>query len=359
MPDRLPRPERTPLERARTFVRHYVTEVVDDRVPGLAAETAFFVVLGIFPGLLIAASLLGVLDVLVGEDLAEQAQARIVEAVDLVLTDEASGALRSVEGLFESRGGVLTVATLGALVTVSGAFAVLINALNLAYDSAERRSWIRRRLLGMLMGLVTVVVVVLALAVLIIGPLLGRGEALADTIGAGPAFTFAWNVLRIPLLVAGVVAWTATLFHYAPSRRTRWRHAVPGAVMTAVLWVLASAGFHLYLRFAAGTNPVLGAFGGGVIVMLWVYLLSLALLLGGELNATLHAVRRGADGDAGDRSDATDRVDSGDPGDEGGSGDDDGGAGRRQRATRADELLVEPPQTGHTGRAARRSRGQT
>ncbi|WNB86929.1 YihY/virulence factor BrkB family protein [Cellulomonas sp. ATA003] len=291
----LPSRVRARLGTALGFGREYVAEVIRDRVPGLAAETAFFVVLGIFPGLLIAASLLGLLDVLIGADLAEQAQRRILEALDLVLTDEASGALRSVESLFQqTRGGVLTVATASALVTVSGAFAVVINALNIANDSTERRTWIRRRLLGLLMGLVTMVVVVLALAVLIIGPLLGRGEALAETFGLGSAFTFTWNVLRLPLLVAGVVAWTATLFHYAPSKRTRWRYAVPGAVLTTALWVLASAGFHVYLRFAAGTNPVLGAFGGGVIVMLWVYLLSLALLLGGELNASLHDRRRPA-----------------------------------------------------------------
>jgi membrane protein len=61
--------------------------------------------------------------------------------------------------------------------------------------------------------------------------------------------------------------------------------------MTAVLWVVASFGFHFYLVLVAGGNPVLGAFGGGVIVMTWVYLLSLALLLGGELNATLDGAR--------------------------------------------------------------------
>jgi membrane protein len=270
-------------------VRTFLAEVARDRLLGLAAETAFFAVLSIFPGLLIAASLLGLLDVFVGADLAARAQDRVVSGLDLVLTDEASGALSSIQSLFEqTRGELLTVAAVGALVTLSGAFAVVINALNIAYDTDERRSWVRRRLLGLVMGLATVVVVALALAVLVVGPLFGRGEALADMVGLGSAFTFAWNVLRIPVLVVGVVLWATMLFHYAPSRRTRWRDALPGAVMATVLWLGASAGFNVYLRIAAGGNPVLGAFGGGVIVMTWVYLLSLALLLGGELNATLH-----------------------------------------------------------------------
>jgi membrane protein len=276
------------LRRVRKFVRTFVAESGEDRLLGLAAETAFFVVLSIFPGLLIAAGLLSVLDVLVGADVAAGAKRAVLSTLDTVLTEEASGVLASVENLFEeSRGRLLTFATVGALVTLSGAFGVLIDALNLAYDTVERRSWLRRRFLGLLMGVATMVVVVLALAVLVVGPFLGGGRELAELVGLGSAFSFTWNLLRVPVLFLGLVLWAAALFHYAPNRPTDWRDALPGALMTAILWIVASAGFHLYLSLVAGANPVLGAFGGGAIVMMWVYLLSLALLLGGELNATL------------------------------------------------------------------------
>jgi membrane protein len=276
------------LSRGSAFVRTLTSESIEDRLLGLAAETAFFAVLSIFPALLIAAGLLGVLDVLVGADVTAGAKSTVVATLDAVLTDEAAGVVASVEDLFqESRGSVLTFATLGALVTLSGAFAVVIDALNRAYDTVERRTWIRRRLLGLLMGIATMTAVVLALAVLVVGPFFGRGEDLADLVGLGPAFSFAWNVLRLPVLFVGLVLWATALFHYAPNRHSRWRESLPGAFMTAVLWIVASLGFHLYLSLVAGANPVLGAFGGGVIVMTWVYLLSFALLLGGELNATL------------------------------------------------------------------------
>ena len=80
--------------------------------------------------------------------------------------DVATGKLE----LFDTtRGQLLTFAALGALVTISGAFAVVIEALNLAYDAIERRSWLRRRALGLLMGIGTVIVAVLAGAVLVLG----------------------------------------------------------------------------------------------------------------------------------------------------------------------------------------------
>lgn len=274
-------------------MRQYVDEVLEDRLPGLAAETAFFAVLSTFPALLVAGSLLGLLDSLVGGDVAQEAQDSVLDVLALVLTDEASGVLDSVRSLFEeSRGGLLTFATVGALVSLSGAFAVAINALNLAHDAAETRTWLRRRLLGLLMAVATLVLVALSLTVLIVGPLFGRGTQLADFIGLGDAFVFAWDVLRLPAMALALLLWATAVLRTAPSRRLRWRDALPGALLAAALWGAASAGFRVYLGFAAATNPVLGAFGGGAIVMIWVYLLSLSLLLGGELNATLLQRRR-------------------------------------------------------------------
>lgn len=274
-------------------VRSYVQEVMDDRLPGLAAETAFFAVLSIFPGLLVAGSLLGLLDQVAGDEIAYRAQKQVLDGLSLVLTDEASGVVDSVRSLFEqSRGGLLTFATVGALVSLSGAFAVAVNALNLAHDTAESRSWLRRRMVGLVMALGTLVMAVLGLAVVVVGPLFGRGERLADLVGLGPAFTFAWDVLRLPAVGALLVLWATALLRFAPARHVRWRDALPGALLATCLWVLASAGLRFYLGFAAETNPVLGAFGGGAIVMTWAYLLSLSLLLGGELNAVLVSRRR-------------------------------------------------------------------
>ncbi|MEX2290547.1 MAG: YihY/virulence factor BrkB family protein [Mycobacteriales bacterium] len=272
----------------RAAGREYVDEVLDDRLPGLAAETAFFVVLSMFPALLVGGSLLGLLEALVGNGVAEQARDRVLDLLSLVLTDEASGVLESVRSLFEeSRGGLLTFATAGALVSLSGAFAVAINALNLAHDVAEMRSWLRRRLLGLVMAIGTLLLGVLGLGVLVVGPLFGRGEQLAELVGLGSAFTFVWNGMRLPAMALLLLAWATILLRTAPSRRVRWRDALPGALLAGALWGLATVGFRIYLGFAAESNRVLGAFGGGAIVMTWTYLLSLGLLLGGELNAVL------------------------------------------------------------------------
>lgn len=300
------RPLAARLERLRARVPEpvecLVREIRRDRVPGLAAEIAFFTVLSIFPGLLVAAGLASFLDALVGADLADRIRERVTSSLQLVLTDRAGRVVESVEAVLAGEyGGLLTFATLGALVTISGAWAVVVDALNLAYDVSERRPWWRRRLLGLGLGLATVVVVVVTLAVVVLGPLLGRGEQVADTVGLGSAYATGWWLLRLPVLFVLVTLWLVVVFRQAPNRRGAWRAELPGAVTTATLWLLATAGFALYLRLAGDRNPVLGAFGGGVIVLMWVYLLSIALLVGGELNAVLHERRGGTPVDGAER----------------------------------------------------------
>lgn len=270
------------------MVLRVFSEVAEDRVLGLAAETAFFAVLSLFPALLIMTSLLSLLDVIVGADVALRAEARVTDALEAILTDRSAGTIASVEALFEGGyGGLLTFATIGALVTLSGAWAVLVEALNLAYDTVEHRSWWQRRVLGLVLGGATVVIVALTLTVVVVGPLLGQGEELASMVGLDRAFAFGWSVLRLPVLFVVLTVWLMFVYHVAPNRSSAWRASFPGALVTTVMWLLATGGFHLYLRFVGGHNPVLGAFGGGAIIMLWVYLLSVTLLVGGEVNSVL------------------------------------------------------------------------
>ena len=286
-----------PRPTARTLTKELATEVGEDRVLGLAAEVAFFTALSLFPGLLVAAGLLSYLEVIAGADVAARTQEQVTATLSTIFDNQADEVTTSVEAILSGQyGGLLTVASIGALITLSGAWAVVIEALNHAYDIEEHRSWLRRRALGLLLGAATAVVVVASLAVVVVGPLLGRGEDVAEVVGLGPVFVWSWDAMRFPTLFLLVTAWLTFVFHVAPNRSTPWRASVPGALLTSTLWLLATFGFSLYVRVVAESSPVLGALGGGVILLTWVYLLSIALLLGGEVNAILHVHRRTGQG---------------------------------------------------------------
>ena len=276
------------LRTARDVTVDVIHEAHDDRVTGLAAEVAFFGVLSVFPALLAVTSALGWLESLVGRDVAVRAEQEVVRLLERVLTDEASGAVDAARELFARENpGVVTVGVLGALWAMSRGLAAVIRALQQAYDVEERRSYVRVRLTGLGLAFGTVVAGALLLSMFVLGPLFGRGRDIAEAIGAGGGFVFLWNVARPPLVFAVLAVWALVILHVAPAHDGSWRRDLPGALLTAALWVLVSAGLRVYLLVAGEANEMLGVLGGALIVLIWLYLLSLGLLLGAELNGVL------------------------------------------------------------------------
>lgn len=281
---------------APSWLRHQVhlgidlaRAVRDDRISGLAAEVAFFGMLSVFPGLLLLAAGLGSLEALLGEGVAEEAEQFVATFLDQVLTNRATGVVTEIRALFDQpHGGVATLASLLALLGLSRGFAAAIRALNLAYDVDEWRPYWRQRMVALVLALGSAAMALLTLAMVVVGPLLGIGRGIADLTGLGEPFRLGWTWVRWPFMFALLVVWATALFHLAPNRRTRWLADLPGAVLAAVLWLVVSLGLSAYLWLAATGNTVLGVLGGGLILLVWLYLLAFALLLGGELNALLH-----------------------------------------------------------------------
>jgi membrane protein len=271
-----------------SIVKRLFWNQLEDRVGGLAAEISFFAMLSVFPALLVLAAALGSLEDLVGNDLAVRAESLVLGFLNRILTDEASGAVDAIRGLFEQRrASLLTVASLFATYGVTRAFAAVLNGLDVCHGAREKRSPLRFWSTALTLALGSLAATVLLLGVVVIDPLLGGVHGLAERIGLGSEAATVWTWLRWPVAFLLLGGWATALYHFAPYPRTRWRHDVAGAVLASVLWLAVSFGFSTYLRVAAAANPVLSVLGGGVILLIWAYLLALGLLMGGELNAIL------------------------------------------------------------------------
>jgi membrane protein len=126
---------------------------------------------------------------------------------------------------------------------------------------------------------------------IVVGPLFGRGAEIVTSIGLSPDNDFLWSYVRWPVAFLSLVLWATTMFHICPDRQGPWRQGLSGGLLTAVFWLAASIGFNVYLELVVRSSPLLGALGGGLILMTWFYLLCLGLLVGAELNAILLARR--------------------------------------------------------------------
>ncbi|HEX9682754.1 MAG TPA: YihY/virulence factor BrkB family protein [Acidimicrobiales bacterium] len=289
MLDRVRKRVPAPVEPVIEVGREMAAEWKADRVSGLAAEVAFFAILAIFPGLLAFAAALGSIEPLIGASAAESVREEVLGFLSGSMSlSEDSTTYEAFARLFEgSSPGLLTLGLLGALVTVSRGFAALIKALDVAYDLEEHRTFARLRGLAVVLAIGSVLVGALVLVMFVVGPLIGAGESVAESVGVGSQFAFLWDWLRWPLATAVLMLWMATIFHIAPNHHTPWRADLPGAVLTTVLVIGVSLGFQLYLTVAGSGNEVFGVLGSAITLLLWLYAQSIAVLVGGELNAIL------------------------------------------------------------------------
>lgn len=274
------------------ITRNVIRDSNEDRVTGLAAEVAFFSLLSVFPGLITIAAGLGALDSVFGSAVLAQAEQEVISVLETFLTQQAAGTTEAVEDLFEGgSGGVFTFGVVAAVWSASRGMSTVLRALSMIYDTPDGRSRLRTRLLALGLSLASVTLIVATLTALVIGPLFGLGRKLAGWIGAADLYYFLWQWLGLPVAFVILLVWATLIFHSVPHRHVGWRQHVGGAALTGVLWLLVSWGLRMYLQFFGG-NPVFGILGGALVVLLWLYFLSLALLLGAEMNAVL-AMRAG------------------------------------------------------------------
>ena len=256
----------------------------DDRITGLAAEVAFFVALSVVPALVAVAAALTFVPRFGREGRTADVEGAVVSFVEGLLTEEASVVVDTIRDLFDrSNGDIFTAALVVALVSGSRGIDAVIKAIVVVANDVEARPWWKRRLVsfGLLVG--TVLAGAIALSMFVVGPLLGGARDVADNLGRGEGFVVAWRLVRFPLGALAVTLWAVAVLHVARPHARAWRADLLGASVTTALWILLSIGLRVYLGTFGRSNPAVGALGGPVILLLWLYLLALALLIGAEV----------------------------------------------------------------------------
>jgi membrane protein len=200
------------------------------------------------------------------------------EAIGLVSTQLKSVTSHSAQTLGISFVISILVALWGAM---SGTTSMM-SALNMAYGEEEKRNLFKYYLTALALTVATIVFAVIALALIAVLP------AAIGFLPFGGFDQWVATIVRWPLLVVLVLVALAALFRYAPSRdEPKWRWVSWGAIAGAVLWIIGSALFSLYVGEFATYNKTYGSLGAVVVLMMWLYLSSFAVLLGATLNAEI------------------------------------------------------------------------
>jgi membrane protein len=277
----------------------------EDRVTGLAAEMAFFALLSLIPALVGLGAGLSFLARFVDPAAVDDGRAAAVEALGSIFTPQVREEVIEplVAGLLlGERGGLAISGVLASLYLASRVLTATIRALDAAYNVEDRRGFLQQRLMAAGLALFAVVVVTSTLMLAVVGPLFGTGQEIADRLGLGELFATVWQLARLPTVFLIAVGFFAVVYKVGPNVPNRWRDCLPGAFVGVALWLAVSLGFRVYLgtvgapgdQFAPTDEAValLGQVVGAVVAaVLWTFLSSLALLVGGELNSELTAAR--------------------------------------------------------------------
>jgi membrane protein len=257
-------------------------KAIDDHVTNLAAAIAYYSFLAIPASLLI---LVGVFSLTAGDG----AITTIMNKLEGIAPEEALTLIRDtlerVTQTASSSGiAMLVVGSVLALWTLTGAMDTLMWALNSAYDREETRGFVKRRLTALAMIVLMLVAFSLAFGLLVLGPTLSGW--VGSAVGMEAVVKVLWWTAQWPILILGLLFAFATILYLGPNvDHPRWQFLSFGTVISVVVWLVASGAFAFYVSQFGSYNKAWGSLAAVIIMLTWLWLSSLALLFGAEINA--------------------------------------------------------------------------
>lgn len=249
-----------------------------DQVPLLAAGVAFYSFLSLFPAMIAAVTIYGL--VATPETVARQTEAiasALPQDAASIITDQMEAITSQPE---QSLGLGLIIALALALWSASGGVGNIVTAINVAYDEEETRGFVKRKLLSLGFTFGAILFAAVAIGLITVVP------ALLDQLFPSGAIYWLVQIGRWFLLVLAVVIALAVLYRYAPDRdEPRFSWVSVGATVATVIWIIASVGFSLYVENFGSYGKTYGALAGVAILMLWLWITAFIVLLGAEINA--------------------------------------------------------------------------
>jgi membrane protein len=262
----------------KTFAR-----AMKRRLMGLSAEMAYNAMLALFPAILAVLTAIGLF-----EDSLQDTFRDLANQLSKVAPDQALDLIRAFRDEISrtKSSSLFSLSFVLAIWTSSGALSAAMNALDQIHEiplEQTRPFWKAKLIsLGLTIGSI-VLLVTASFLVFISGWLVG---IVAQQSGVGILLTL-WRLLSWPLALGIVATAFAFIYRFGPSRWTQGTPIMPGAVLAAISWAILSALFRLYVANFGNYNKVYGAVGAVIVLLLWLYMTSLVLLLGDQLNVTV------------------------------------------------------------------------
>ena len=268
--------------RPKELIKKTASETLEDNILSIAAQVAYNFFFSLFPLILFLAPMLS----LIGDK--RQIVTDLLSRLSEVVPADGFALLSKVvtDIVFaQNAPGLISLGALLAAWSGSNIFTTFMDALDTAYDVKDERPWWKKRVLalGVLVGWALIITIVTT--ILLAGDHIV--EFLRNRVGMGSAAVTAWSILLVPLAVGLLVALFFLMYWLLPFVKQDKKQILVGSVMASLLFAVATLVFRLYIQHFP-PNRTYGTIGAVMVLLTWMYVISVVILVGGELNSELH-----------------------------------------------------------------------
>lgn len=267
-----------PLYTVATF---FFQEIAREALLNKASSLSYNFLLAIFPGIIFLFTLIPYIPV-------ENFQEQLLSFIALLLPNDAYTTIQStVEDIVtKQNSGLLSFGFLAALIFATNGIHSLMLAFNKSSLVVESRSWFKQRMVAVFLSMMVVIALTVGMTILTVSGYIF--SYLKDDLGLLEGYWIHIATITRWFILIGIYFFTVSfLYKYGPSAARKWKLFSPGATLATILAILTMWGFAYYINHFNTYNKLYGSIGTLIVIMVWLYLNSLILLIGFELNASI------------------------------------------------------------------------
>lgn len=268
------------------FIDNLIFRISDDKVFALGAQLSYFLILSLFPFLIVLLNIISYTS-LVDVDVVNDTIKYLPIDIQLIIT----GFIDDL--VYSSSQSLLSIAAIAGLWTASSGLTPVIRAINKAYDYEETRSYFKLKFISIVFTIALLALLLLVIITLVFGEVLGK--KVFDFFGMEDLFLTIWNFIRFIAPILFMIYIFALLYKFSPCvekrKNIRLKNTLPGAIFTTIGWIITSSGFSYYVSNFGKYSTTYGSVGGVIVLLVWLYISSIIIILGGEVNAAIEFFR--------------------------------------------------------------------
>ncbi|HEE9845661.1 YihY/virulence factor BrkB family protein [Clostridium perfringens] len=266
------------LRKTVIFLVMFIKKIGDDDIFALGAQLAYYMVLSFIPFLMFLMTLVG---------FSHLNSNAVLNLLSNVMPTEAFNLIQStvIEIVDREQTGLLWISIALAIWVSSSGFKAVIKGLNKAYGVKENRSYIKLKLISMIYTILLALIVIATLFLFVFGDVIG--DFFMKVLEHPEFIYYIWNILRYVVVILIMILFFMFLYNATPCVRLGWLEVIPGAVITTLGWISISYIFAYYVNNFSNYSRLYGSLGAVFMFMTWMFITSMILILGGEINAVL------------------------------------------------------------------------